>query len=352
MSDTTRSMNQTDLQTLLRRYQAGQCTPEEQQQVEAWYDTLRHDPPLLMTTDEREALRTKLWHRIAADTIAPAAASEPLPGIFRAWPAASRWVAAATLAAGLGLGAWYVAGRSTHEVAKVQATTARLAAASTWRTFRNSGRQEMRLTLPDSSTVLLAPASQLYYPAQFRGGQRRVRLVGEAFFQVQHDAAHPFQVYTEQLVTTVLGTSFRVRAFAGQAQALVKVRTGRVRVTPRQLPASASKASVVVLPNQQAVYAAGRQPLRRELVAAPEVLQPQSFVFDDQPVAEVLAALATAYGVDIRYDATALANCSVTLNLQRQSLYGKLDVLCKVLGASYKQADAHIDFIGPGCQEP
>jgi transmembrane sensor len=341
-------MNQTDLQPLLRRYQAGQCTPEEQRQVERWYANLRHDPPLLMTTDEREALRTELWHRIAAGTVAPAAAPEPVPGSFRAWPAASRWAAAATLAAGLGLGAWYVAGRHTG-VATVPATT-RPATASAWRTFRNSGRQEMQLTLPDSSTVLLAPASRLYYPARFRGGQRRVQLVGEAFFHVRPDAAHPFQVYTEQLVTTVLGTSFRVRAFAGQPDALVKVSTGRVRVAPRHLPAAASKGSVLVLPNQQVVYAAGRQLLRRELVAAPEVLRPRSFVFTDRPVAEVLAALATAYGVDIRYDAPALAGCTVDLNLQSESLYGKLDVLCKVLGASYKEEDAHIEFRSSGCQ--
>jgi NAD-dependent oxidoreductase involved in siderophore biosynthesis len=56
--------------------------------------------------------------------------------------------------------------------------------------------------------------------------------------------------------------------------------------------------------------------------------------------------------VDIRYDAAALASCTVTLNLERQSLYGKLDVLCKVLGASYSQQDAHIEFNSPGCQNP
>ncbi|WBA40912.1 FecR family protein [Hymenobacter canadensis] len=346
-------MNQADLQTLLRRYQAGQCTPEEQQQVETWYDTLRQDPPLLMTTDEREALRTELWHRITAGTIAPAAAPAPAPGGFRAWPAASHWAAAATLAAGLGLGAWYVAGRPTPaDVATAPAATTRPAPAGAWRTLRNSGRQHLPLTLPDSSTVVLAPASSLRYPTQFGGGQRQVRLVGEAFFHVRPDAAHPFQVYTEQLVTTVLGTSFRVRAYAGQPQELVKVSTGRVSVTPRRMLALASKGSVTVVPNQQAVYAAGQQPLHRELVPEPVVLQPQFFVFDDQPVADVLAALGTAYGVDIRYDAAALAGCTVTLNLQRQSLYGKLDVLCQVLGASYSQQDARIEFRSPGCQNP
>ena len=40
---------------------------------------------------------------------------------------------------------------------------------------------------------------------------------------------------------------------------------------------------MVVLPNQQAVYSAGGQQLRRELVAQPALLAPQSFVFNDRP---------------------------------------------------------------------
>ncbi|UOQ77525.1 DUF4974 domain-containing protein [Hymenobacter sp. 5516J-16] len=131
----------------------------------------------------------------------------------------------------------------------------------------------------------------------------------------------------------------------------MKVRTGRVQVRPLS-PANAAATEpvgVVVLPNQQAVYSPARHELQRELVAQPVQLAAQSFAFDDRPVPEVLAALEKAYGVDIEYDAQALAACTVTLNLQNESLYGKLDVLCKTLGASYEKSATHLVFRSPGC---
>ena len=44
-----------------------------------------------------------------------------------------------------------------------------------------------------------------------------------------------------------------------------------------------------------------------------------------------------------------LAGCTVTLNLREASLYAKLDVLCKTLGARYEETDDRILFHGPGC---
>ena len=133
---------------------------------------------------------------------------------------------------------------------------------------------------------------------------------------------------------------------------VVKVRTGRVRVQARATGAVAPAAlpqPLVVLPNQQAVYRPRQQALVRELVAEPVQVAAQSFEFDDRPVAEVLAALETAYGVRIGYEAAAVAGCTVTLNLREASLYAKLDVLCKTLGARYEKTADQLLFYGPGC---
>jgi ferric-dicitrate binding protein FerR (iron transport regulator) len=140
-----------------------------------------------------------------------------------------------------------------------------------------------------------------------------------------------------------------VEAYAGQAEAQVQVKTGRVQVTPRG-DAAGGSASVLVLPNQQAVYSATRQQLRREVVAQPALLKPQSFVFDDRPVAEVLTALEKAYGVAIVYDAAAVRNCTLNLGLADEPLFAKLDIICETLGASYEKADGRILFHSQPCQ--
>lgn len=340
-------MDQTDLRDVLERYQQGTCTAEEKRSVENWYQALGAERELHMTPEEQETVRLALWNRIAEQTIAT---EEDSPE-DRSWFAAptARWAAVAVLALGLGLGArqlWPAATPQTVE------TTAKVAVQ--WVVYPNTSQQVVSITLPDSSRVQLSPGSRLKYPRTFGVKQRLVYLVGKAFFKVQRDTTRPFQVYTAQMLTTVLGTSFTVQAYQGQKNAVVEVKTGRVRVSPRVLANAPTRkplpAPIVVLPNQQAVYSPERQQLQRELVAQPVQLKSQSFVFDDRPVPEVLTALEQAYGVHIVYDNKSLANCTVTLELRNKSLYGKLDVLCKTLGASYEEVNAQILFHGPGCQ--
>ena len=338
-------MNQTDLHNLLTRYQRGESTPAEIRLLEQWYDLLGHDqPPLNLTAAEREDLRTGLWQRIADQTLAAEDLSPPAARPWYAGPA--RW--AAVVAVGLGLGWHYWPAPPVAVLG--QAPTAH--PASDWQTYANTTAATHTVRLTDGSTVAVAPGGQLKYPRRFASAHRTVYLRGQAFFSVAHDKAHPFRVYTAQIVTTVLGTSFLVRAPEDGAPVVVKVRTGRVRVQARAtgtVTPAALPRPLVVLPNQQAVYRPRQQALARELVAEPVQVAAQSFEFDDRPVAEVLAALEKAYGVRIGYEAAAVAGCTVTLNLREASLYAKLDVLCKTLGARYEKTEDRILFYGAGC---
>lgn len=86
--------------------------------------------------------------------------------------------------------------------------------------------------LPDRSIVVLQPGSELQFnAAEFGKKERVVKLDGEAFFDIQHDPAHPFIVQTATIATRVLGTSFNVRTFRNQRQAEVAVTRGRVEVS-------------------------------------------------------------------------------------------------------------------------
>ncbi|SNR58886.1 FecR family protein [Hymenobacter mucosus] len=343
-------MKQTDLRDLLHRYQQGTCTPEEKQIVEDWYDVLGHEREINITRQEQETIKAALWARIAQDTFENYDTSLPAKASsWTVWRRPGRWAAAALVALGIGLGAQQVL--TTRQSGP--GLTATTVPTSRWVVHINRTNAPEQLALPDGSHVLLSPRSQLKYPRAFTGGRRIVTLTGEAFFDVYHDASRPFLVYTQKVVTRVLGTSFLVQAPVSAQPVVVQVKTGRVRVTPRATAEAGATAtlpgSVVVLPNQQAVYKPDEHALKRELVAQPVQLVAQSFAFDDRPVTEVLAALEKAYGVVIEYDANSLASCTVTLNLRDESLYGKLNVLSKALGASYSTADTHILFRSPGC---
>lgn len=72
--------------------------------------------------------------------------------------------------------------------------------------------QIFKLTLSDGTEVWLNNDTRLTYPSQFKGRERRVRLEGEAYFKVHHDASHPFVVEAGQLQARVLGTEFNICA--------------------------------------------------------------------------------------------------------------------------------------------
>jgi transmembrane sensor len=91
------------------------------------------------------------------------------------------------------------------------------------------------LRLPDHSAVTLNNQSRLCYSPSFtQGYAREVVLEGEAYFDIAHDAAHPFVIYTQGVTLQVLGTAFNVEAFTGQPVVVVTVTRGRVRVSSDQ----------------------------------------------------------------------------------------------------------------------
>ena len=97
----------------------------------------------------------------------------------------------------------------------------------------NPNGVKSRLQLPDGSKAWLNSGSKLSYLSTFSDTLRDVMLEGEAFFEVTKDEAKPFIVRTPYFEATVLGTSFSVQAYEGQApktslvEGLVRVSTGR-----------------------------------------------------------------------------------------------------------------------------
>lgn len=342
-------MTEAEFEDMLQRYLDGTSRPGERAIIEHWNQQLGEPENLTLPPAEREQVRAAIWRQLAhPDTALPADYGDQPRQHPAAWWRAPvvRWAAAASLVLGGALAVMWP---------RPQPLTTASAGAASW-VQQQAGKQAQLLTLADGSRVTLYPGSSLRYRAGLAGPQREVRLTGEAFFQVAKNPSRPFLVYTEQLVTTVLGTSFRVRAYDGRPNE-VAVEAGRVSVQLRQgadlhaTPAQPAKGGVVLLPNQQVAYSAlAPRALRKQLVTNPLVLEMQTFAFENKPVIEVLQALEKAYGVAILYDSRKLAGCTVTITFYQESLYEKLDVLSKALGARYSTTnDAQIRFNSNGC---
>lgn len=112
----------------------------------------------------------------------------------------------------------------------------------------SSERKSIRL--PDQSLVYLNGDSRLSYKAAtFNKSRRELWLEGEAFFEVAKNPGKPFIIHSPGGVqTTVIGTSFNLKAYSGLNEQVVSVCTGKVLV------ATGDGATLRITPDRKAVF--------------------------------------------------------------------------------------------------
>lgn len=84
-----------------------------------------------------------------------------------------------------------------------------------WQTVATADGEVIEVVLPDSSHVWLNENSVLEYPEQFTDECRRLKLCGEAYFEVTKDRHKPFIVSGESMDIQVLGTKFNFKNAPG-----------------------------------------------------------------------------------------------------------------------------------------
>ncbi|MDC2613760.1 MULTISPECIES: FecR family protein [Bacteroides] len=94
----------------------------------------------------------------------------------------------------------------------------------------NQGKEALLFTLPDNSKVWLGGGSRLKYPDKLSARGREVYLEGEAFFDVKKDNGRTFQVITDVVEVTVLGTRFDVKVSKSEKMAEVVLESGSVQL--------------------------------------------------------------------------------------------------------------------------
>jgi len=225
----------------------------------------------------------------------------------------------------------------------------------------NTTTAPILLTLPDSSTILLQPKSSVSYRKDFgNSALREVYLSGQAFFTVTKNRERPFVVYSNELVTKVLGTSFMVKAFQDAQQVEVCVKTGKVSVFSRtdtemcEGIAEPELSGTIITPNQKVLFSREQIQIRKGLVDAPEILAsavlPAPLLkFQDMPVSELLSNIEETYGIDIVYDDRLFGQCLLTASFTNESLYEKMDLICKGIEASFEVVDGKMIVTGRGC---
>jgi len=201
--------------------------------------------------------------------------------------------------------------------------------------IRNPNGKRSRVTLPDGSVIFLNAASMIKYEKSFDAAVREVYLEGEAFFDVEHDQSRPFIVKSGTVNTTVLGTSFNIRAFKDDGKVAVTVQSGKVGVTLSR--DGSQKFLQYLLPGQQLDINAvnGDYSFNTLNASNAAAWKDSKIVFDNKPLDEIALTLERWYNIKVELSHPQHSTSGYTAKFDNLPLNQVMDILSQLTGCSY-----------------
>ena len=307
-------------QLLLKKYLNQEASPEEVNQVEAWYASYEQRPASL-----NEGRKTQIGGEVFAalqlemQSTGKSARLIRLHQVFQM----AKIAAAIVVIAGLGMTFWMAR--------KPQLVAEQLVSIST------AKQEKKKIVLSDGSEIILSPSARLLYPAKFKANQRTIELAeGEAFFKIAHDERRPFTVKTaEGIYTKVLGTSFKISSYQANKSIQIAVATGKVAV------GNSSQVFGTLVKGQQVVYDKKAQRATISYTPAPIYV---NLVFERASLQQVIEKLEYSYDIQIHLaPALGKLKCSATFNT-KQTPEEILDLLCSLHHLQFKKSNDQKTF--------
>ena len=321
------------LEDLIVRFLDGYASPEETKQLENWkaesaenqkvFDDMQRIWTSSAIADMDQIDVEADWQRfqstidqnkststVTTDTVIKKEAT------VRRFPVWISRVAAAAALLLVAMGGWYFVNQNSGN------------------TIDPSSKQE--IILADGTQVWLNKGATLDYPEKFNGHVRRVKLHGEAFFEVHHNPAKPFIVETNNSKVEVLGTSFNIQQKGKNVD--VAVKTGKVKFT-----ALVGESDPVILtPGESANY--NQKIVTKKDSANPNYLswKTGAFTFVNQNLSTVIHDLETFYDKDIKLDVD--SDCQLTANFANDDLAHIAKTIQRICNLKVKQTKKQLIF--------
>jgi transmembrane sensor len=284
-------------------------------------EALRSPMPAALTPTEVEAaLAVVLARREESATVLP------LRPRVRRWPVAGLRAAAAVLiVAGAAL-TWRMMSRSALE------------GGNTGRQFATGVGVVDSLVLPDSSVVILGPASTVTLSAGYGAASRELTLHGQALFDVRHDASRPFVVRTAAAELRDVGTRFAVES-QGAEELRVAVLDGAVAV--RSAHRTRTLADTLRARDRGVLLPGGVFRVERQAVAGvgeDVAWTGRQLSLRDASVTQVAGELARWYGLSLRVTDSTLRTRRLTATFEQAPREEIARVLAAALGGTSRLA--------------
>lgn len=179
-----------------------------------------------------------------------------------------------------------------------------------------------KLELSDGTIVSLQKGTILSYPETFNEKDKRaVTLQGAAFFEVAHNPKQPFEITTDIGNVQVLGTSFYLFSKKESQKMELKVVTGKVKMTAKEVGES-----LVVEAGEQAIADVAAKKISKVAAVSSNVLSwhRKDLAFSDVPLQEIIEDVEKIYNVQIELENEALKSCPFTASFESTAPIGEV----------------------------
>lgn len=304
-----------DFYNLTAKYLAGEATDKEVKLLENWVKTSEGNKKLFRdykqawklshsakidfdTADAWKKVEETLFEKETGPVVIPIETKKPQ------WNMALRIAASIVIFISIGFVFYYFNEKS----AQTELMTA------------NETKTEV---LSDGSEITLNLNSSLTYSGRFNKKERRLKLEGDAFFDVARNEEKPFIIETDKVTVKVLGTSFYVNARKNNPEVSVTVNSGKVEVI------SANNKKIVLVAGETGTFNKRKKRLAKNANTDKNYIawKTKRMIFQDTPLAEVVEVLQETYHVEIQIANSEIGQCELTSTFNQLNLSDVFEIL-------------------------
>ena len=330
---------------LIKKYLAGTATPEEEALLESWYILAAQNQPEMPGEPDYPKIEAEILEPLRAEQLGQRVFKSPI----RLWP---RIAAAAAVIIILLVGSLFVfRKRPTHPVVESPALAKDISPAGTRATLTlpdgrtipldSAGRDTLSregdaivssmngqliystnksdrpatpggsmayntlttrpgehysLLLSDGTQVWLNAASSITYPVVFNGNEREIKVTGELYFEIVHNAKQPFRVAVKDQLVEDIGTHLNINAYDDEPAISTTLLEGSIKVMK-------GNASAILTPGQQAMMGPNDSRFQIKKVDGDAAVAWKNgyFYFDRADIKMVMREMARWYNMQVVY---------------------------------------------------
>lgn len=192
--------------------------------------------------------------------------------------------------------------------------------------------EKARIMFSDSSEVILNSDSRVQYVGNYNLTERRVKLSGEAFFDISTNPEKPFIVQLDNMIISATGTRFNVYSFNNENRVETTLEEGTIHVFVK------GKEPINVRSGQQVVYFVNTGEIKViDVITDTYTSWKENMLrFNDTPLEEAFRRIGRKYNVTFEVTNRDLLDLKYTATFIDESVEEVMEMLKAVSPITYK----------------